>query len=101
MEWSFQVFRRQAAMIPPIVPINAERMADTPTRATVAGIAATIHDVIAYYPDTGVDFWLVYGVAATVSGVVIAGIGGWLLLRALVRAGVLGDFAAGREQREL
>ena len=67
----------------------------------LAGIAATIHDVIAYYPDTGVDFWLVYGVAATVSGVVIAGIGGWLLLRALVRAGVLGDFAAGREQREL
>ena len=67
----------------------------------LAGLAATVHDVIAYYPDTGADFWLVYGVAATASGVVVAGIGSWLLLRALVRSGVLGDFAAGREQREV
>ena len=66
-----------------------------------AGLAATVHDVIAYYPDTGVGFWLVYGVAATASGVVVAGIGSWLLLRALVRSGVLADFAAGREQREV
>lgn len=67
----------------------------------LAGVAATIHDIIAYYRDTGVDFWLVYGAAATVSGVVVAGIGSWLLLRALVRSGVLADFAAGREQREI
>jgi energy-coupling factor transport system permease protein len=67
----------------------------------LAGVAATVHDVIAYYPDTGVDFWLVYGAAATASGVVVAGVGSWLLLRALVRSGVLGDFAAGREQREV
>jgi energy-coupling factor transport system substrate-specific component len=67
----------------------------------LAGVAATVHDVIAYYRDLGVDFWLVYGVAAAVSGVVVAGIGSWLLLRALVRSGVLGDFAAGREQREV
>jgi len=67
----------------------------------LAGLAATVHDVIAYYRDTGVDFWLIYGAAAAASGIVIAGIGGWFLLRALVRSGVLGDFAAGREQREV
>jgi energy-coupling factor transport system substrate-specific component len=67
----------------------------------LAGVAATVHDIVAYYPDTGVDFWLIYGVSATASGLVIAGIGSWLLLRALVRAGVLGDFAAGREQDEV
>ncbi len=67
----------------------------------LAGVAATVHDVIAYYRDLGADFWLVYGVAAAASGVVVAGIGSWLLLRALVRSGVLGDFAAGREQREV
>lgn len=67
----------------------------------LAGLGAAVHDVIAYYPDTGVDYWAVYGGAAMLSGVVIAGIGSWLLLRALIGAGVLSDFAAGREQREI
>jgi hypothetical protein len=40
--WSFQVFRRQAATTPPIVPITADNTAEIPTRATVAGIADTI-----------------------------------------------------------
>ena len=42
MLWSFQEFLRHAAMIPPRVPITADSTADTPTRATVAGIASTI-----------------------------------------------------------
>jgi len=67
----------------------------------LAGLAAAVHDVIVYYPDTGADYWAVYGGAAMLSGVVIAGIGSWLLLRALIGAGVLSDFAAGREQREI
>lgn len=67
----------------------------------LAGLAAAVHDVIVYYPDTGVDYWAIYGGAAMLSGVVIAGIGSWLLLRALIGAGVLSDFAAGREQREI
>jgi energy-coupling factor transport system substrate-specific component len=67
----------------------------------LAGAAAAIHDLIVYYYDTGPDFWLVYGVATVASGVVIAGIGSWLLLRALVATGVLGDFEAGRQQREV
>lgn len=67
----------------------------------LAGLAATIHDVIVYYPDTGVDFWLAYGAAAVTSGVIVAGVGAWLLLRALVATGVLSEFAAGRDQREV
>lgn len=67
----------------------------------LAGAAAAVHDIAVYYSDTGADFWLVYGVATVASGVVIAGIGSWLLLRALVATGVLGDFEAGRQQREV
>lgn len=66
-----------------------------------AALAAAIHDLIAYYPDTGTDFWLVYAVALVISGVLVAGVGSWLLLRALARTGVLGDFAAGRQQPEV
>ncbi|MDQ2688910.1 MAG: ECF transporter S component [Chloroflexota bacterium] len=67
----------------------------------LAGVAATIHDVVVYYPDAGLDFQLVYGAAAVTSGVLVAGVGGWLLMRALVATGVLGGFAAGREQRQV
>jgi energy-coupling factor transport system permease protein len=65
----------------------------------LAGLAATIHDVPIYYRDAGVDVWLVYGIASVASGALVAGIGAWLLVRALVRTGVLREFAVGREQR--
>lgn len=67
----------------------------------LAGVGAVIHDLLIYYPDTGLDFWAVYTAATVLSGVVIGGIGAWLILRALVRTGVLADFAAGREQGEV
>ena len=67
----------------------------------LAGLFATVHDVPVYYPDVGFDFWIVYGVTAIVSGALVAGIGGWLLLRALIATGVLRDFAVGRDQREV
>lgn len=67
----------------------------------LAGIGAAIHDIVVYYPDVGTDFKLVYGVAAALSGIVIAGLGSWLLLRALVRTGVLAGFEAGRDQRRI
>jgi len=66
-----------------------------------AGMAATVHDIVVYYPDTDVVFWIVYGVASIVSGIVIAGIGSWLLVRALLPTGVLAAFEVGREQREV
>jgi energy-coupling factor transport system substrate-specific component len=67
----------------------------------LAGVAAAIHDVILYYPDVGLDFQLAYGVATVTSGALLAGVGAWLLLRALIAAGVLHEFAAGRDQREI
>jgi energy-coupling factor transport system permease protein len=67
----------------------------------LAGLAAAIHDIALYYPDTGLEYWAIYTIATMSSGAVIAGIGSWLLLRALLAAGVLGPFAVGREQREI
>jgi energy-coupling factor transport system substrate-specific component len=67
----------------------------------LAGLFAAVHDIIVYYPDLGADYWIVYAVAAVVSGAVIAGGGAWLLLRALVGTGVLADFAVGRGQSEV
>ena len=67
----------------------------------LSGLFATVHDVLVYYPDADAAVWAVYGVASVVSGALVAGVGAWLLLRALVGTGVLRDFAAGREQREV
>ena len=67
----------------------------------LAAVAAALHDIPIYYPDTGLDFQLVFAAALVLSGVLVAGIGAWLLLRALVGTGVLRDFAVGRDQREV
>ncbi len=67
----------------------------------LAGLFAAVHDLIVYYPDVDAAFVVVFTVATIVSGVVVAGIGAWLLVRALVATGVLRDFAVGREQREV
>lgn len=67
----------------------------------ISGLAATIHDLVLYYPDTGTDFWAVYAVAAIASGAVVAGVGGWFLFRALLATGVLSPFGSGREQAEI
>lgn len=67
----------------------------------LAGVAAAIHDVVLYYPDVGIDFQAVYGAATVLSGAIVAGVGAWLLVRALVGTGVLRDFAVGRDQREI
>jgi energy-coupling factor transport system substrate-specific component len=67
----------------------------------LSGLAATVHDIALYYPDTDVAFWIVFGAATIVSGVLVAGIGSWLLVRALVPTGVLAPFAASRGRREV
>ncbi|MEO6295305.1 MAG: ECF transporter S component, partial [Candidatus Limnocylindria bacterium] len=67
----------------------------------LAGLAAAIHDLVVYYPDAGTDFQAVYAAATVLSGAVVAGLGSWLLLRALVATGVLHEFAAGRDQPEV
>lgn len=66
-----------------------------------AAIGEWIHDMPVYYPATAFEVQLAYGVFMLISGVVIAGVGSWLLVRALAPTGVLSPFAAGRDQPEV
>jgi len=61
-----------------------------------AAVGEVLHDLPIYYPSDqfGLDFQLAIVVVAIASGVVIAGWGSWLLVRALRRAGVLESFAS-------
>lgn len=69
--------------------------------ACLAGaLAATLESVYEwffYWADWGFDYKLANLGFFAVSGVLIAGLGGWLLTRALAKAGVLDSFGAGRE----
>lgn len=67
----------------------------------LAGVLATIHDVIVYFRDSDPGVWVVFGFTTVLSGIVVAGLGAWLLVRALVATGVLAEFSVGREQREV
>jgi energy-coupling factor transport system substrate-specific component len=64
----------------------------------VAGASAALLDIVFYYPDWSGAWQLTYTAVLMVSSGVIAGVGGWLLVRALAGTGVLAPFAAGREQ---
>lgn len=48
-----------------------------------------------------VEFNIIYLVTTQISGAVLAGVLGWLLVRALAATGALDRFAAGRERRKL
>lgn len=71
-----------------------------PVAATLAGAAAGlacgINDRLVWYGGAGPDFTVIYIVSTTLSGAVIAGIGGWLIVRGLAKTGALSRFAAGR-----
>lgn len=62
-----------------------------------AGVALAINDLILWYPGVDLLFQSVYFVSAIVSGIVIAGIGSYYLVKALAKAGALQRFAAGQE----
>jgi energy-coupling factor transport system substrate-specific component len=63
-----------------------------------AGIAAAVLDIVYYYPDWSTGWMTTYAVLVALSAAVVAGIGGWLLVRALAPTGVLAPFRSGREQ---
>ena len=75
-----------------------------PVVAMAAGAGAAI--IEAFYEWTqfargwGWDYKLAHLGFLTLSGIVVAGLGGWLLVRALATAGVLDAFGAGREAAE-
>ena len=68
--------------------------------AALAGLAAAMLDILFYYIDAGWSgaWQLAYAGLLAVSSAVIAGLGSWLLVRALARTGVLAPFASGRDQ---
>lgn len=66
-----------------------------------AALGEWLHDMPVYYAGTAFGVQLAYGVFMLISGVLIAGLGSWLLVRALAQTGVLGQFAAGAGQREV
>ena len=66
-----------------------------------AGAAAVLLDLVVYYPSWAAGFQLLYAALVIPSAAIVAGLGGWLLVRALVRTGVLNAFPAAREQPEV
>ncbi|MBT8223884.1 MAG: hypothetical protein HKP61_04365 [Dactylosporangium sp.] len=64
-----------------------------------AGLGATLYDAIVWYPGTSwASLRLPYIAFGTTSSLLIAGVGGWFLVAALARTGVLDRFAAGRNR---
>jgi energy-coupling factor transport system substrate-specific component len=66
-----------------------------------AGAAAAVLDLLVYryYPDWASGDQAAFAGLVIASSALIAGLGAWLLVRALAATGVLAPFAAGRDQR--
>jgi len=64
--------------------------------AAFAGLAATVLDFVNYYPDWTAGWKTTYLLLVVASTVVVAGVGGMLLTRALAASGALSSFASGR-----
>jgi energy-coupling factor transport system substrate-specific component len=65
-----------------------------------AGLAESVLDLLYSYPGSKAGFALTYTITTTLSGLIVAGLGSWLLVRALARTGALSRFAAGREAQK-
>jgi energy-coupling factor transport system permease protein len=66
-----------------------------------AGAAAVLLDLVVYYPSWAAGYQLLYAGLVIPSAAIVAGLGGWLLVRALVTTGVLSAFPAAREQPDV
>ena len=64
--------------------------------AIAAGAAAAVLDLVYWYPVWSAGWKLTYVLVVVGSTVVVCGIGGMALVRALARTGALSSFAAGR-----
>jgi len=73
--------------------------------ALLAGVGSAVgewlHDMPIYYPETAFGVQLAYGMFMVISAAAIAGLGSWLLVRALAQTGVLAPFPSGRSQRPI
>lgn len=72
--------------------------------AVLGGVLAAaleaVYEWYAYFPDLPFTDQLAYLGFFALSGALVAGVGGWLLVRALAAAGALDAFAAGRDHRD-
>jgi len=68
--------------------------------AVVAAGLESVYEWGVYFADWGLTYKLVYLACFAVSGALIAGVGGYLLVRALAGTGALDAFPVGREHRE-
>jgi energy-coupling factor transport system substrate-specific component len=66
-----------------------------------AGAAGALLDLVLYYAKWAPGWQLLYAALVIPSAAVIAGLGSWLLARALARTGVLAAFPSGGEQPEV
>ncbi|MGH2455375.1 MAG: ECF transporter S component [Candidatus Limnocylindria bacterium] len=66
-----------------------------------AGAAAVLLDLSLFYPEWAAGWQLAYAALVIPSAALVAGLGSWLLVRALARTGVLGPFPSGRAQPEV
>jgi energy-coupling factor transport system permease protein len=64
-----------------------------------AAVGEWLHDMPVYYAATAFEVQLAYGLFMVISGILIAGLGSWWLVRALAQTGVLAPFPSGRSQR--
>jgi len=73
--------------------------------AVLGGVLAAVFEIVFYewwsiVPAYSATWKAVYLVCGMVSGAVIAGVGGWALVRALAKTGALNAFPPGQEVRE-
>ncbi|NEN06627.1 hypothetical protein G3T36_12195 [Diaminobutyricibacter tongyongensis] len=61
-----------------------------------AGLAESVLDLIYSYPGAKPEFAIIYTISTTISGILFAGLGSWLIVQALAKTGALSRFAAGR-----
>jgi energy-coupling factor transport system substrate-specific component len=64
----------------------------------LAGAASALVDIAVYYSDWSARWQLAQIGLAALSGLVVAGVGGWALTRALAGTGALDQFPSGRER---
>jgi energy-coupling factor transport system substrate-specific component len=62
-----------------------------------AAVAMSINDLLVWYPGMDTLFQVTYVVSAIISGVLLAGLVPWFIMKGLARAGALSRFAAGRQ----
>lgn len=61
-----------------------------------AGLALAINDLVLWYPGSAAAFAVIYTVAAILSGIVLAGLLSWNVVRGLAKTGALSRFESGR-----